>query len=117
MASPELTPSHSRRSYSRALKAQIIAECGNSKKSIAGVALAHGINANIVHKWIRLHRRGDLPLAPRSSFVTVPIKQPSAAMAPQVISVAITKSAMSVTVSWPASEAAQCAAWLRDWLR
>jgi transposase len=60
MVSTELAPKNARRSYSRTLKAQIIAECGDSKKSVAGLAMAHGINANIVRKWLRLHERGNI---------------------------------------------------------
>jgi len=34
------------------LKAQIVAECGQPGVSIADVALSHGVNATLVHKWI-----------------------------------------------------------------
>lgn len=38
-----------RRSYSKALKAQIVQECSLPGTSVASVALSHGINANVVH--------------------------------------------------------------------
>jgi len=38
-----------RRRYDAALKAQIVAECVQPGASVANVAMAHGINANIVH--------------------------------------------------------------------
>ena len=34
-----------------------------SGASVAGVAVAHGINANIVHRWLR-ERAGQPPVAP-----------------------------------------------------
>ncbi|AVX25253.1 hypothetical protein ALO42_01356 [Pseudomonas syringae pv. atrofaciens] len=43
-----------RRSYSKIFKAQIIAECAQPDTSIANVALTHNLNANLVHKWIRV---------------------------------------------------------------
>ncbi|WP_343625546.1 transposase [Roseateles puraquae] len=45
-----------RRGYSRELMAQILAECELSGVSVAKVALAHGISANIVHGWRKLAR-------------------------------------------------------------
>ena len=53
MSKTELAPVPKRRSYPKALKVQIVAECGQPGISIAGVALSHGVNANLVHKWIR----------------------------------------------------------------
>ncbi|MCZ8400551.1 transposase [Achromobacter xylosoxidans] len=38
------------------MKARIVAECRQPGISIAGVALSHGVNANLVHKWIRQAR-------------------------------------------------------------
>jgi transposase len=46
-----LTPK--RRSCSPALKSQVVAQTQMPGASVAGVALAHGINANIVHRWMR----------------------------------------------------------------
>lgn len=43
-----------RRSYSKSFKAQVIQECAQPGASIANVALNHSLNANLVHKWIRV---------------------------------------------------------------
>jgi transposase len=43
-----------RRSYSQALKAQILAECATPGAWVAKVAMSHGITANVVHTWRRL---------------------------------------------------------------
>ncbi|MDC3835410.1 transposase, partial [Pseudomonas aeruginosa] len=40
-----------RRSYPKSFKAQIVEECTQPGASVAGVALSHGLNANLVHKW------------------------------------------------------------------
>ncbi|SEK12112.1 transposase [Achromobacter sp. NFACC18-2] len=53
MSKIELALTNRRRSYPKHLKAQIVAECSQPGTSIAGVALSHGVNANLVHKWIR----------------------------------------------------------------
>ena len=51
-----------RRTYSKAFKAQVVAECAQPDTSIASVALTHNLNANLVHKWIRLHGQKNLTL-------------------------------------------------------
>ena len=57
MANDTIAQRPKRHYYSPELKGQIVAECQVSGASVAGVALAHGINANIVHRWMR--EQGD----------------------------------------------------------
>ncbi|WP_080399294.1 transposase [Pseudomonas syringae] len=45
---------HLRHSYTKIFKAQVVQECLQSEAFIASVALGHGINANLVRKWIPL---------------------------------------------------------------
>jgi transposase len=45
-----------RRSYDAQLKAQILAECEVPGVSAAKVAMSHGINDNVVHRWRQLAR-------------------------------------------------------------
>jgi transposase len=40
-----------RRRHSAELKAKVVAACDEPGASISGVALAHGLNANLVRKW------------------------------------------------------------------
>ena len=42
-----------RRVHSAELKSKVLAECRRPGASVAAVALAHGLNANLVHKWLR----------------------------------------------------------------
>lgn len=51
------TPSPKRRFYSPELKLQVVGACAQPGASIAAVALQHGINANIVRRWLREHRQ------------------------------------------------------------
>ena len=53
-----------RRRHSKLLKAQVLAECSEPGASVAAIAQAHGLNANLVHKWRRAPRRSSqVPLA------------------------------------------------------
>ena len=44
--------SSSRRVHSAEFKAQILAECRQPDASVSAVAIAHGLNANVVRKWL-----------------------------------------------------------------
>ena len=45
-----------KRTYSEEHKRGIVEQCLRPGASVAGVALAHRVNANLVHKWINKHR-------------------------------------------------------------
>lgn len=68
----ELPALRQRRSYPKPLEAQIVAECARPGASIAAVALSHGINANLLHKWIRLDRARSQASTPAFVPVGVP---------------------------------------------
>ena len=102
-----------RRRHSAELKAQVLSECGQPGASVASVALSHGINANVVHKWRRLAGAAPLPVA---SFVSVALPAPSCS-APADIRMELRRGATSMTITWPAAAAADCAAWMRELLR
>jgi transposase-like protein len=53
MASEALANRPRRRFYSPEFKTQVMQACRQSGASVVGVALSHGINANIVHRWLR----------------------------------------------------------------
>ena len=111
MTKTELAPIRRRRTYPKSLKAQIAAECSQPGASIAGVALSHGINANLVHRWIRQTGEHDQPSAP--GFVPVMMSAPAG----RHIEIRLVRGAVQATVQWPVSEAGACAAWLREWIK
>jgi transposase-like protein len=41
-----------RRVHSSEFKAQILAECRQPGASVSAVAIAHGLNTNVVRKWL-----------------------------------------------------------------
>ena len=104
-----------RRKYSAELKQQILAECDQPGASVASVALSHGINANVVHKWRRLTHGPSVNLQV-PTFVPVALPAPSCAPAPD-IRIELRRGATSVSLTWPVSAAEHCAAWMRDLLK
>jgi transposase len=82
---------------------------------VASVALSHGINANVVHKWRRLAHAGAAPV-PVASFVPVTLPAPACA-AQADIRMELRRGATTMLITWPAAAAADCAAWMRELLR
>lgn len=121
------TTGHARRKKVRAhpaqLRRQVLAECDEPGASVAKVALRHGLNANLVHKWRREKREGDAGAAGIGSggaeFIALPLVAPPgpvAAVAPD-IRLELRRGATTINISWPAAASAECAAWLARWLR
>jgi len=52
-------PRRTRRTHSEAFKQSMIEACGEPGASVGGVALANGINANQLRRWMRV--RGSEP--------------------------------------------------------
>ena len=119
----------SRRRYSDEFKSQVIAACRQPGVSMASVALANGLNANLLRRWVvesdSLAREPVLQDASQqvperevqvpAAFVRLPIASESVPMAD--IRIEIWNGNNTVAVTWPASEAAACAAWLVEWLK
>lgn len=108
-----------RRRYSVEFKAQAVAACQGPGVSLAAIALHYKLNANLLRRWVEQAERNDCVLVARSdvaapAFVPLPLETRNAP--PAEIRIEVRRADQSITVSWPTSEAAQCVAWLREWL-
>ena len=119
-------PRRRKRTHPEAFKQAVIAACCEPGASVAGIALANGINANQVRRWMR--ERGieppsrSLPVRSISAergvepaFVPVPI--PPIVSGTPDIRIEVRRGNTAVKIEWPGQAASDCAAWLRDWLR
>jgi transposase len=113
-----------RRRHGDELKAKVLIECDRPGASVAAVAQAHGLNANLVHKW----RRQGRPHAAASrappvddkvagAFVALQLPAPATQQASPDIRIELRRGATTITIAWPGQAAGECAAWLREWLR
>lgn len=109
-----------RRRFSPEYRARIIEACRQPQASVAAVALAHGLNANLVHKWIRKTRQKTTEAA---APAFVPLPAPSAhhtinASPANRVRIEIPRGQLgTVVVEWPLSDAATCQSLLRELLR
>ena len=116
-----------RRLHSDEFKANAVASCMQPGVSMAAVAMANGINANLLRRWVRqaglspgairpdpLVATGSSLSAARPSFV--PMQLPVKNALPD-IRIELRRGATSIAVTWPSAAAAECAAWMRELLR
>jgi len=111
------------------LKTMVLAECERPGASVAKVAMAHGVNANLVHGWRRLERerreaasaaldqvRDEAagPVGEAVGFVPVAVEQPAHGV---TIEIEFRRGPLTMKSTWPITAAAQCAAWAREILR
>ena len=110
--------SASRRRYGEEIKTRVMAECNVPGASVAKVAMSHGINANIVHRWRQLARQAR-PALPRRSAEFVPVSIEAApAQAPgHDIQIQLRRGTTTMTITWPMAAAADFAVWMRELLR
>ncbi len=113
--------------HSDEFKANAVASCQATGISVAAVAMANGINANLLRRWVReAETRGggakpamlpsSKPVARTAGAAFVPMQLPAPSAAP-AIRIELRRGPTSVTMSWPSEAADACAAWMRELLR
>ena len=116
-----------RRRHAEELKARVLAACAEPGASVAAVAQAHGLNANLVHKWRRgcgapVHntaRPVRSAVKANAEFIALALPAGSVAGSAQThpasaaeIRIEWRRGAAAIAVSWPVSAAPECARWL-----
>ncbi|WP_122669946.1 transposase [Pseudomonas viridiflava] len=87
-------------SYPKPFKAQVVQECLQPGASVSSVAISHGINANVIRKWLPIY--GDKPVAPLPAFVRL---QPMPKRhADEAVVIELPLGEKSITIKWPISE-------------
>ena len=105
-------------------KAQVVAHCAKFGASAPKIAMANGINANVVHLWRKLARGGDAKAATKTGeFIALPLT-----MAPRPgppitsesavadLHVELRCGVITMSITWPSSAAAEFVLWTRDFL-
>ena len=136
---PRYAVRRTHRTYTPQFKAELVAACMQPGASIAALALRHGMNANVLHRWCKEYHQGHHrqslvgaapDVQPQTTPAFIPIalnaappscvgEQPvvAAPALAQDIRIECRRQGVSVTVHWPVSAAAQCAQMLQELLR
>ena len=124
--------SPNRRKYSAQFKAEVVVQCRQAGTSVASVALHHGINHNVVHRWLKenehsgLHRLSGsamaspaaLPVSARggAGFVAIPMGT-SVTPSTAAIEIDLQRGSLHVKVRWPLEAAGACTQFLQTLTR
>ncbi|KPW37722.1 ISPpu14, transposase Orf1 [Pseudomonas amygdali pv. mellea] len=101
-----------RTSYPKPFKAQVVQECLQPGVFMASVALRHGINANLVRKWIPAYRDRQAPALP--AFVPMKLETATRPDQQMPVSIEIPFGQQKLTVHWPSSDPEGCARFIRE---
>jgi hypothetical protein len=113
-----------RRVHSAHFKAEAVGACQQPGVSIAAVALARGLNAAMLHRWVKQAERSGRPIAIHATAPSVtiegggsfvPVALPSNPEG--AIRIEVRRRGGTVSVEWPASAAHECALLLRELMR
>jgi transposase-like protein len=99
-----------RSSYPKPFKAQVVQECLQPGATVSGVAISHGINANVIRKWLPLYR-DQLPAA-LPAFV--PLRATPKQQAQGLAVIELPLGEQSITVKWPTTDPEGCARFVRE---
>lgn len=100
--------------YTPAFKERILAECLQPGESVAGVAVRHQLNPNLVQKWRKAQQPGAqesflrLPSPPATA---TPLSLPGEP--PDTIRMEVPTPRGQLVVHWPVSQLTESIAWLR----
>jgi transposase len=100
-------PVTKRRRHSKAFKARILTACEQPGASVASVALANGLNANLVHKWRRLAKDLSSSQPAPADFIPVPML-PSSITADATVVLEVDH----IKIQWPLAHIERAIAWL-----
>ena len=117
------SPRRTHRTYTPEFKAELVAACQQPGVSIAALAGQHGMNANVLHRWLKEHQRNGChrllaqpgPKSRLAEFVPIPLTTPMPAPADhgqsQEIRIELRKGALTMAVTWPVCAMADFASW------
>jgi transposase len=110
--------------YSDEFKRQVVAACLEPGVSKAAIALANGLNANMLRRWVvesSQGRKSQLatiakpPLTALANPDFIPVQlAPSPSAHAADIRIELQHGTTGINIHWPMSGASQCAQWLRE---
>ena len=114
-----------RRRHTAEFRAEAVRACQQPGVSVAAIALARGLNANLLRRWVLRAERGTLlvpsgssapSVAAESSGGFVPVRISSSATE-AAIRIEVRRGSSTVKVEWTSSAAGECALLLRELMR
>ena len=116
-----------RRRYGTQFKAMVLAQCDQPGASVAQVAMSHGINDNVVHRWRQLARQRDATqgvvavsasaIQQPAQFVSLALPAPAGGDVKPEVRLEVKRAAVTVSVAWPEHALGDLAGFVRELLK
>ena len=113
-----------RRRHSKEFREQVVAACRPAGVSVAAVALAHGLNAELVRRWIKesaerwsVARRAPAGTVAKSLTVVPLTLAPGEVRTEEAIRIDIRRTGIAVQLAWPVSRVAELSGLLTELLK
>ena len=116
-----------RQQYSKEFKSEVVVQARQPHVSIASDALSHGLNANLLRRWIydadpSYLKRGNglagtsdsAPITNTPGFLPVSLPHPPSKADGQSIEIEVHKGSSTIKVKWPMQASTTCLALLRE---
>ena len=112
-------PTRHRRNHSIEFKTDLVTMCNEPGVSVSAVAQAHGVNANLLRRWMKQYPlAAHIPVAPApAKLVPVQIETDNTSPSNGEIHFDIQRGATRIHVRWPMAGAEACAQLLGAWLK
>ncbi len=125
---PSPTQIRTRQHYSKEFKSEVVDQARQPHVSIASVALSHGLNANLLRRWIHdadpsyIKRQSKLPSVNRTistgnapAFLPVSVSDNYTSKPDgRYIEIEVQKGNATIKVKWPMQASTSCLVWLRE---
>lgn len=111
-----------RRRHSEEFKRQVVAASLEPGATVAAVALANGLKANQLRRWVRAHRedvgqgKALVKVAKDAELAMLPVML-AAGTIPLEIRLDVKRDGVTVQMVWPVEAVANLGPCLREWLR
>lgn len=112
-------PARHRRAHSIEFKTDLVTMCRQPGISVSAVAQAHGVNPNLVRRWMKQFPvDATFPVA-SAPIKLVPVQVETINTLPSDgdIKFDIQRGATRINIRWPMSGVDACAQWLGAWLK
>ena len=121
-SAPELPGRRLRRQYSSEFRARVIEAASQPGVSVAAIALANGMNANLLRRWISMARGREMMMMGAVTGTSTAVQgfMPLAMASlgsERDVRIELSRGTMSIKVNWPVSAAGACALWVREVMR
>ena len=111
-------PVRQRRKHTAEFKQQLVGLC-RPGVSASAVALEHGVNSNLLRRWIKQDawEASSQTVPEPAKLVAVQVDMPADTPVDDAIEITIQNGRARISIRWPGHRAEACGQWLTEWVK